>query len=121
MTQYQAVFTFNRNLPEAYQKLVIEDFTSLYNMAVEELNKHYEMWNNEFDMDMNLPGAEELYNKFITKHQREVLEPINNRAERNPFRFTILDVDGEGNLFGRLKAVHDITIMLTLKPIEIEA
>lgn len=121
MTQYQAVFRFSKELPENFKNLVISDFVNLRGKAVEELNKHYEEWNNEFKLDMRIPGVKFLYNKFIAKHQREVLAPFNAKAEKNPLQFTILDVDKEGDLIGRLKAAPNITIQVELIPIEIEA
>lgn len=121
MTQFIPTFIFNRKLPEAYEELVIQDFVRLYDEAVEEINKHLDEWNEEFKLDTRIPGVIFLYNRFLRKREFEVLEPINEKAEKNMFCFLTLDVDRKACLFGRLKGVEQITVHMTFEPKEIEA
>lgn len=89
-TEYYAKFVFSKELPESLKRVFIADFYNLYNKAVEELNKHYEEWNNEFDSLSSFKGVSENdplkdyggseYCKFIARKQQKILDVVNNEG-----------------------------------------
>lgn len=124
ITEYYAKFVFSKELPELLKRVFIADFYNLYNKAVEELNKHYEEWNNEFDSLSSFKGVSENdplkdyggseYCKFIARKQQKILDVVNNEGKHVLELKTSIN-DGD-DLYGKCKlaGLEDVTINIYL-------
>lgn len=124
ITEYCAKFVFSKELPELLKRVLIADFYNLYNKAVEELNKHYEEWNNEFASLSSFKGVSENdplkdyggseYCKFLARKQQKILDVVNNKGMHVLELKTSIN-DGDV-LYGKCKlaGLKDVTINMYL-------
>lgn len=104
-------FEYDKEVPVLMQKLYQDLFMIERNMAIEELNPNYEIWNKEFD-ESGLDRDQ--YNGFMRDKQREILMAFNERHYPYTQGRLVLDSDDECDIFGYIPK-YDAKMHMSIK------
>ena len=111
---YEAEFHFSKDVPEVIQNVMIDEYNKLRSIAVDRLNPCYEQWNKDYTEEVH-GDYDPKYNGYIVSKQRPILEEVNKSTMTI---LTKLDCDEYCDIIGICKFDNELTINVTLKPME---
>lgn len=113
----KAYYYFSKKVMPWTKKKMISEYFRLRNIAVKELNEHFDEWNKEFgpisvkeDDPLKEYGGSE-YCNFIRKKERLILSRINSKEAK---RGIFLDADEIGDIIAMNKHKCTLTVEMEL-------
>ena len=109
-------FTYSEPVFPGFKKVYEKFFMKLRDEAVDLLNPHYEEWNAEYDKEISGPDDLE-YNTFIANKQREYLQIVNKKHEKDISPLHLyLDSGEDADIMGKIPwAGNEIEMHMSIK------
>ncbi len=96
-------------LPKIMYRFAIDEFVKRREVAIEQFNPNYELWNKEFDkLYPDLDGCSKEYSEFISNKQRAGLDMANR--ENIGMNLIKLVVDDDCDVYGVTKLFNNTEI-----------
>lgn len=112
--EYYAKFNFSKDAPEDVKNLMIKDFVTIRELAVDLTNPMLAKWNKEFDSQVGRMGDDNcIYNKWISEKFNSICDIINENCTASCVKI-YSDPDLEATFRGIAKFDEDLSLYITL-------